>query len=94
MVKLRRKAPFFCRAKSINGKAFIHLDGILTDADGELCPVHEKEAKERREAFFNKPIRPIEPAPDRLLQDVEWEARRAKGPIWPVDDEPSRAEAR
>lgn len=83
-IQLRKKAPFFCRAKSVDGKTLIHLDGVLTDTDGDLCPLHTKEATDRQKRFFNAPIAPANPPEEsRFLTGEEWEARKRKGPIWP-----------
>lgn len=66
-IKLRRRAPFWCRAKDTKGK-FIHLDCALTEADGDLCPGHaaeraeaERQRVEAERRFLETPIRPPKP---------------------------------
>lgn len=86
-IQLRKKAPFFCRAKSVDGKTLIHLDGVLTEADGELCPPHAKAESAQRNKFFNAPITPaVPPENSRRLTEDEWVTRLKKGPIWPVEE--------
>lgn len=72
-VKLRKRAPFWCRAKDLAGK-FIHLDYALTETDGDLCPPHAAEYAEVKRRFFETPIRPPK-APESQAEDVV--------PIWP-----------
>ncbi len=72
-VKLRKRAPFWCRAKDITGK-FIHLDHPLSETDGDLCQPHEAEYAEVKRRFFETPIRPTKP------EEPELEVTQ----IWPV----------
>lgn len=81
-VKLRKKAPFHCRAPKVGGVKGLCL-AVLTEQDGDKCPACAKAAHAAREKFFNAPVKPVQTEAE-AQRDAEWEARRAKGPIWPI----------
>jgi len=45
MAKLRKKAPFWCRAKKPDGQ-FVHLDRSLREDEGDVCRECAAAAKE------------------------------------------------
>lgn len=88
-VVLRKKAPFFCRAQNVE-KTFVCLKP-LAEVDGDLCASCVEIVK----AQIVKSEQPIARADDQQLRetqaqkDAAWQARLAKGPIWPTSDEPA-----
>lgn len=80
-VALRKKAPFFCRALSVDGKTPIHFTQALTESDGNLCPMHEAEAK-ARSAKAHAPIHPV--ATPVIDESANWRPSGRTGAIWPI----------
>ena len=72
-IKLRKKAPFHCRAPKTPGSTALCL-AVLMEADGDLCPGCADAAKKAHDRFWNRPV--SENRPDPV---AEVPARR----IWP-----------
>lgn len=88
-VVLRKKAPFFCRAQNIEG-TFVCLVP-LAETEGNFCA----SCVEKQKAVAvkaNAPIpRDIETQRETQAEkDAAWQARLAKGPIWPTDESSKR----
>jgi hypothetical protein len=54
-IKLRKKAPFFCRAKKPGG-AFVHFDRALREDEGSVCQECATAEKAAQKKFFDTPV--------------------------------------
>lgn len=77
-IKLRKKAPFFCRAVGVDGKTLIHFSHPLAESDGDLCPEHEA-ARKARNAKAHAPIKRVDEPVVPTTKEPEPPMRR----IWP-----------
>ncbi len=76
--KLRRRAPFFCRAKNPDG-SFVHIDKPLAQTDGKICAACAAAAAAAFERFMNAPVLHVTPP-----SEEDDPPRKPRDPLWPL----------